>query len=100
MDVDAIYVMGAQTIYFHERPSTSEVLEGVFHFKQDMRGDYSEYGIGLARTLRERDAQRYLLEVAERYNIPEEETEQTRKALEEYLKDLREAGFDEDLGLS
>lgn len=100
MDVDAIYVMGAQTIYFHERPSTSEVLEEVFHFKQDMRGDYSEYGIGLARTLRERDAQRYLLEVAERYNIPEEETEQTRKALEEYLKDLREAGFDEDLGLS
>nr|DAZ60122.1 MAG TPA: minor capsid protein [Caudoviricetes sp.] len=100
MDVDAIYVMGAQTIYFHERPSTSEVLEEVFHFKQDMRGDYSEYGIGLARTLRERDAQRYLLEVAERYNIPKEETEQTRKALEEYLKDLREAGFDEDLGLS
>lgn len=100
MDVDAIYVMGAQTIYFHERPSTSEVLEEVFHFKQDVRGDYSEYGIGLARTLRERDAQRYLLEVAERYNIPKEETEQTRKALEEYLKDLREAGFDEDLGLS
>ena len=100
MDVDAIYVMGAQTIYFHERPSTSEVLEEVFHFKQDMRGDYSEYGIGLARTLRERDAQRYLLEAAERYNIPKEETEQTRKALEEYLKDLREAGFDEDLGLS
>ena len=30
MDVDAIYVMGAQTIYFHERPSTSEVLEEVF----------------------------------------------------------------------
>lgn len=100
MDVDAIYVMGAQTIYFHERPSTSEVLEEVFHFKQDVRGDYSEYGIGLARTLRERDAQRYLLEVAERYIIPKEETEQTRKALEEYLKDLREAGFDEDLGLS
>lgn len=99
MGVDAIYVMGAQTIYLHERPSASEVLEEAFHFKQDMRGDYSEYSIGLTRTLRERDAQRYLLEVAERYNIPKEETEQTRKALAEYLNDLRKAGYDEDFGL-
>jgi len=44
---------------------------------------------------RERDAQRYLLSEAERYNIPKSETAQTRKALEGYLQKLKEAGIDE-----
>ena len=48
------------------------------------------------RLLRERDAQSYLLKVAKRYIIPEDETEQTRLALADYLKELKEAGFDED----
>lgn len=48
------------------------------------------------RLLRERDAQNYLLGVAKRYNIPEQETEQTRSALADYMRDLKEAGYDED----
>ena len=37
---------------------------------------------------REIDAQRYLLSVARRYNIPESETEQTKMALAEYERRL------------
>ena len=36
-----------------------------------------------------------LLSVAERYNIPKSETAQTKKALEGYLRKLKEAGIDE-----
>ena len=43
----------------------------------------------------ERDAQRYLVGVAERYNIPESVTRQTELALEYYLRKLKEAGIDE-----
>lgn len=75
--------------------NTSEVLEEVYHFQQEQRGDYSEYNDAIKALLRERDAQRYLLSVAERYNIPESETRQTERALEHYLRKLKEAGYDE-----
>ncbi|WP_342996968.1 hypothetical protein, partial [Collinsella aerofaciens] len=52
--------------------------------------------IKVMRLLRERDAQNYLLGVAKRYNIPEQETEQTRSALADYMRGLKEAGYDED----
>lgn len=97
---DAVYVVGASTMYFYDPPTTSEVLEEVYHFEQDMRGDYAQYNFALMKTLRERDAQRYLLSVAEQYNIPEEETAQTRNSLQSYLDDLREEGLDENFGLS
>lgn len=83
------------TIMLHENANTSEVLEEVYHFQQEQRGDYAEYEDGIRNLLRERDAQRYLLSVAERYNIPKDETRQTERALEEYLRQLKEAGFDE-----
>lgn len=43
----------------------------------------------------ERDAQGYLIGVAEQYGIPESETRQTGLALEYYLQRLKEAGVDE-----
>ena len=95
MGVDAAYVTGAGVIFLHESPTTSEVLEEVSHFQQDQRGDYADRDAGAQRLLRERDAQRFLLSVAERYNIPESETQQTKDALAEYLRLLKEAGIDE-----
>lgn len=83
------------TIMLHSNANTSEVLEEVYHFQQEQRGDYSEYDEGIRKLLRERDAQRYLLSVSERYHIPESETRQTERALDEYLRLLKEAGFDE-----
>lgn len=79
--------------------TTSEVLEEVFHFKQHKRGDYSQYDAEAMRCLRERDAQLYLLDSAKRYNIPEKETAQTRKALAYYIDQLRRMGIDEDTGM-
>lgn len=84
------------TIILRSDATTSEVLEEVFHFKQQQRGDYSDQPERIMKLLRERDAQNYLLSVAERYNIPEQETKQTRSALADYMRDLKEAGYDED----
>lgn len=92
--VDAAAI--GDTIILRSDATTSEVLEEVFHFRQQLRGDYSDKPARLMRLLRERDAQNYLLGVAKRYNIPEQETEQTRSALADYMRDLKEAGYDED----
>ena len=51
------------------------------------------------RNLRERDAQMYLLDSEEQYNIPKEENEQTKKAIDYYLGKLRGSGVDENTGL-
>ena len=95
MEVDAAYMTGAGVIMLRHDATTSEVLEEVCHFQQDQRGDFSDRNAAIMTLLRERDAQRYLLSVAERYNIPKSETAQTRKALEGYLQKLKEAGIDE-----
>lgn len=92
--VDAAAI--GDTIILRSDATTSEVLEEVFHFRQQLRGDYSDKPARVMRLLRERDAQNYLLGVAKRYNIPEQETEQTRSALADYMRDLKEAGYDED----
>lgn len=70
--------------------STSEVLEEVFHFKQNLRGDYSDAPVDEMVARREIDAQKFLLSVAERYNIPISETELTKRNLARYESDLRE----------
>lgn len=96
-EADAVYITGGGPIYFHENPTTSEVLEEVYHFKQDMRGDYSEDGnIVIIKLRREIDAQRYLLSVANQYNIPESESEQTRDALDGYMRKLKRVLEGED----
>ncbi len=82
-------------IFLREDANTSEVLEEVFHFQQEQRGDYAEDDETIGRLLRERDAQNYLIGVARRYNIPESETRHTKHMLEWYLQQLKEAGFDE-----
>lgn len=87
------------TINLRNDATTSEVLEEVFHFRQSQRGDYSEFDTETMRNLRERDAQMYLLDSAKQYDIPKEETEQTRKALDYYLGKLRRSGVDENTGL-
>lgn len=71
-------------IFLREDASTSEVLEEVFHFEQHKRGDYADADAEEMVVRREIDAQRYLLSVAKRYNIPESETEQTKRSLAEY----------------
>ena len=71
--------------------TTSELLEEVFHFEQDLRGDYNEVGdMTHISLLREIDAQNYLLSVAKRFNIPSSETDSTISALDMYKKKLED----------
>lgn len=93
MNADASHIGGV--IFLREDANTSEVLEEVYHFKQRQRGDYPGYDDTIRALLMERDAQRYLISVAEQYNIPESETRQTELALEYYLKKLKEVGIDD-----
>lgn len=53
-------------IMFHDPPNTSEVLEEVFHFQQDQRGDYSDLPPDEMVLRREIAAQNYLLSVTKR----------------------------------
>lgn len=86
MKADASSV--GDVIFLREVASTSEVLEEVFHFKQHKRGDYADADEQEMTVRREIDAQKYLLSVARRYNIPESETKQTKAALAEYERRL------------
>lgn len=86
MEADASSI--GDVILLREDASTSEVLEEVFHFKQHKRGDYADADEQEMTVRREIDAQRYLLSVARRYNIPESETKQTKMALAEYERRL------------
>ncbi len=74
--------------FFRKKVTTSELLEEAFHFEQELRGDYNDHP--LRETLREIDAQNYLLGITERYNIPKEEVLQTEKNLEYYKSILAE----------
>lgn len=94
VNADAGHLPGI--IFLRERATTSDVLEEVFHFKQEERGDYSEFDDTLRELLRERDAQRYLLGVTEQYNIPKSEVEQTKEALSYYLDLLAKRGVYDD----
>lgn len=76
-------------LFFRDDPTTSEVLEEVFHFDQTRRRDYYDPENAELMTLRrEIDAQNYLLSVTERYSIPEQEVQHTRRMLAGYLSDL------------
>ena len=86
---DAIFYAGDRTILLREQPTTSEVLEEVYHFRQDLRGDYADLPQDEMVTRREIDAQNYLLGVTERYRIPDSEVEQTKRNLAGYEADLR-----------
>lgn len=77
-------------IFLREDATTSEVLEEVFHFKQDARGDYAESSSDEVTLCREIDAQKYLLSVAKQYRIPKDEIELTKRNLKYYQEQLDE----------
>lgn len=96
--VDAAYSMGGRYILFRESPTTSEVLEEVYHFKQDERRDYGDVNGAEMIVRREIDAQNYLLSVTDRYKIPDNEVKQTRANLASYEAELERLLGGEDEG--
>ena len=89
--------MAIRLVVKRENPTTSEVLEEVFHFDQELREDYIDHEIQVMRALREIDAQNYLLSVTKRHNIPKMEVDQTLENLEFWqskLKRLLDEGYE------
>lgn len=82
-------------IYFTPEKTVSDVLEEVHHFYQNKKGLNNQYGRKQREILNEIDAKEYLLNVADKYNIPLEEIEETKQHLKSYKKqmeDMKERG--------
>lgn len=78
------------TIFLRSDCTISDVLEEVYHFYQNRKGLNIDKDLELRRLLNEIDAQKYLLSVTEKYNIPEMEVELTKANLKDYERDLAE----------
>ena len=86
----ASYMWGGNVAFFRDEATVSDVLEEMYHADQDHAGAYNSYPQNEIVLRREIDAQEYLLSVVEKYKIPIEETEVTRRNLEQYRKDLED----------
>lgn len=81
------------TIVLHIRPTISEILEELYHAEQFRRNEID--GTEINRYRAEIKAQYYLLSVEKLYNIPKEETKQTKDNLNYWKEKLKEALKDE-----
>ena len=77
-------------IMFRSDATVSDVLEETHHFWQNRRGMNDDKPIDIRTALNEIDAKEYLINVAEKYKIPVEETELTKQQLEYYRNLLEE----------
>ena len=68
----------------------SDVLEEMYHARQDRAKMFGEITDDLVALKREIDAQYYLLRVAKKYKIPSEELVVTKENLKRYEKQLEE----------
>lgn len=89
-DSDSSAATYGDVIVFGKNVTVSDVLEETYHFKQNLENLNADKGEKMRAVLNEIDAKKYLLSVAEKYNIPRNETELTKKQLESYEKQLIE----------
>ena len=86
----ASYIAGGENIAFiRDEATISDVLEEMFHAEQDRT---QRFGAVLTKEVllkREIEAQEYLISVAEKYKIPVEEMNVTKKNLEYYKAELQ-----------
>ena len=77
-----------KTIILPTKPTISEVLEELYHAEQYRNGkiDPNDY---VSKIKAEIGAQNYLLSVEKRYNIPRNESEQTKKNLKYWKEELK-----------
>lgn len=78
------------TIVLRSDATTTEVLEEVYHFYQNRSGLNVQYSAVQRMVMNEIAAQEYLMSVAEKYNIPQSEREETKALLESYIKQKEE----------
>ena len=77
-------------LLFRKNTTISDVLEETYHFEQNVKKMNSGKSLEERFLLNEIDAQKYLISVAEKYHIPENELQVTRENLSMYEKLLEE----------
>lgn len=75
-------------LLFRQDACLSKVLEEVHHFEQNLAKLNDNKAEPLRSILNEIDAKQYLMDVSEKYKIPRNEIELTKKQLEYYKKEL------------
>lgn len=77
-----------KTIVLQTKPTISEVLEELYHAEQHRKGEIDPND-PVSKIKAEIEAQKYLLSVEKRYNIPRSESEQTKKNLKYWKEELK-----------
>ena len=91
----ASYIAGANAAFITDDATVSDVLEEMYHARQDRAKKFGEITEDLVWLKREIDAQKYLLNSAEKYKIPAEQTATTLQNLKRY-EELLEAALNEN----
>lgn len=91
----ASFVAGANVAFIRDDATVSDVLEEMYHAKQHRSKKYGVNVTDKVHLKREIDAQKYLLSCSEKYKIPVEEIEATKRNLEYYQKKLKELSENE-----
>ena len=84
-------------LFFRNQVTISEVLEEVYHFKQNEQRLNDCEEIKRRSILNEIDAKMYLLKVAVKYKIPRKEIEETLYQLNKYKMMLNEMEEEDDV---
>lgn len=77
-------------LIFRKDVCLSEVLEETYHFEQNLNKMNNDKPEPLRTLLNEIDAKQYLLDNADKYKIPRNELELTRKQMKSYQRQLGE----------
>ena len=85
----ASYINGANVAFITDNATVSDVLEEMYHAKQDKANMFGELTNRKILYQREIAAQKYLINVAEKYKIPEEEVVVTKENLKFYIEQLK-----------
>lgn len=85
----ASYLPGMKTAFIRDDATISDVLEEMYHAEQDRTNMFGDVLTHEVRLRREIDAQKHLLSLTERYKIPSEEVDVTKKNLAVYEKKLK-----------
>lgn len=75
-------------IYFRPDATVSDVLEEVHHFYQNKRGLNDEHSAKQRTVMNEIDAKQFVLSQTKKYNIPQNEVEQTKAQLNSYISQM------------
>ncbi len=85
----ASYLPSLNAAFIRDDATVSEVLEEMYHAKQDRSKMFGEVLTTEVHLRREIDAQKYLLSVTEKFKIPKEEVAVTKANLEYYENELK-----------